>query len=303
MFGVGLLTLGCGSAGGGDCPVGEPGCPCAAGTCPAGLECREDICVFADGATSGDSGTSDVSSSAASSTADSDSGDGAAPEVVDLFTDIDRLGESDVIAFTASVTDADGLDDIVGGVLVDGESQAVYGPFVQISAGTFSISVSWEEVDTASTIEFEREGTRTFRVEFEDKTQRLGERSIEIPFDCGGPDFAVCGDGVCRELGTPTDCGGCNDTCTACDAGSCLQSGWSACFSAQDHQNCDQACAALGYASCYVGCESAEVDNPIAATMHQTFADCENDVSVVASLGYCTGTDLPIFAVARCCCG
>jgi len=137
---IGVVAACGGSNGGGDCPVGEPGCPCAAGTCPAELVCRDDVCVF-DGtgdASGGDasndtSDAGDVSSGPTGDDAsDEGTGDPGGPEVFELFVDPPTLRENDVITLTAHVTDPDGLEDIVGGVLVSSSSGALIDSFVQI---------------------------------------------------------------------------------------------------------------------------------------------------------------------------
>ena len=83
-----------GGGGTGDCAVGDAGCPCAAGTCMAGLVCQDDVCVFPGGdgsatsagattapgdgpgsATSGGTTATDATTAPATTTVDSSSGD------------------------------------------------------------------------------------------------------------------------------------------------------------------------------------------------------------------------------------
>jgi hypothetical protein len=293
------FVVACGGAKGDDCPVGEPGCPCAAGTCPGTLVCRDDVCVFA-----GNGDDESDGDDTADPTGDDGTSEPGGPEVFELFADPPTLRERDVLMLTAHVTDPDGLDDIVGGVLLGSSSGALYGSFVQISEGAFQVLLSWDAVDELDPIWFQWEGSRSFRAEFVDRAQRVGTRTIAIPFNCGGPDFGVCGDATCRPLGTKDDCEGCNDRCSWCENATCVHREWSPCFEPWAGSSCSDVCDALGYAACLDECvdESLNVFGTVA--YYGSLASCEAQMASKTSSGsaICDST-IESWPAARCCCG
>jgi hypothetical protein len=183
---------------------------------------------------------------------------------------------------------------------------------VQISEGTFTAAVSWAQVDDVRAIEFEGSGSRTYRVEFTDTTQKAGTRSLEIPFECSDANAAVCGDGQCRPLGTPSDCQSCNTPCPYhdCDGGVCPEGEWSSCFaidSSFSDVSCDDVCPDQGYDQCVLGCMHANFEglvNSYSFIEYETLADCEADGLPPSAIPSCSGSlYVGLVTYGKCCCG
>ena len=215
----------------------------------AGLVCQGEVCVFPGG---------DASATGAED--GPETGDmpvQGAPSVIDIQSEPSSLAEDGSITLTVQVADPDGLDDLVGGQLIDDASDTVLGAFTQISAGTFVGGTDWASVNAAEPIFFELEGTRTLRVEFVDKDENVGALTIDVPYSCGASGFGVCGDGVCRQLNTPASCGACETLCGSCLGGECgpTQSYWSQCFSGTASRDCDVVCRRQGHLGCVEECD------------------------------------------------
>ena len=312
-----LANVGCHESADQNCAVGSAGCPCAAGTCAAGLVCNGEVCVF-PGGESGSAETSSMQTTSADTgvdtggSADTGSSVEGGPVIQELFTVEASLSEDGILTFTAQVTDPDGLADIVGGVLVDDESGANYGAFVQISEGSFSAAVSWAQVDDVRAIEFEGTGSRTYRAEFTDTTQKTGTRTVEIPFECGVANAAVCGDGQCRPLGTPSDCQSCNTPCPYhdCDGGVCPDGEWTSCFAIDSSFvdiSCDDICPEQGYDQCVLGCMHENFEGVVGSfnfIWYMTLAECEADGPPPIASDYCSDSLYSGgIAYGSCCCG
>ena len=179
--------------------------------------------------------------------------DPEAPRVLELFANAERLEEQGIVTITAQVTDPNGLEDIIGGVLEDDSTGAVYLPFTQISEGTFAAVVTWDEVDAAEPIVFEFSGSRIYRATFVDQAGHEGIATIVLPFYCDPlvdgvsyEHWGVCGDGACRRLGTDLDCEGCGNACDACIDASCLTVEWTECVTGATTADCNESCANAG---------------------------------------------------------
>lgn len=160
--------------------------------------------------------SSEGSGSFTATAADSD-GTGA-PMILIFTATPDEITEDGSVTFLAQVVDPDGLDDIVGGLLLSEGGDATYGAFVQVSEGSFQIELDWNAIDAIEPI---NDSTRTFSAEFNDLAGNVATDSVELGFDCQG--LVAC-DGVCTELGTDDDCATCGDACIGdehCNNGDC----------------------------------------------------------------------------------
>jgi hypothetical protein len=216
------------------------------------------------------------------------------PKILDLATDVAILTEGQSVTFTATVTDADGTGDLVGGTLKRPDGGATYGAFVQTGGGTFTLTVSWEKLHQVSAIEFTADQKRSFRAVFTDVAGHEGFRDVDVQLTC--PTDEACA-GHCVDLQSdPDNCGTCGHSCAgACTTGICAAA-FSRCASAAE-ASCDAVCTATGGTCVAKGCGGATLryySDPVGCNQEDPLTDTTQSCSAALS------TDLG-FAV-RCCC-
>ena len=115
--------------------------------------------------------------------------------------------------FSALVTDPDGLQDVVGGRLVDPVSGGTYGVFTASGAsGAYTFALDWltmqavRGVTAAGVDGLERD----FRAEFFDLAGNVGSATVTMLLHCGLTGYGVCNN-QCRQLGTATNCSTCDE--------------------------------------------------------------------------------------------
>jgi hypothetical protein len=138
------------------------------------------------------------------------------PEVT-LMVSPASLTDGETVTFTATVTDPDGFEDIGGGLLKNEDGSLTYAPFVQLSAGTFAVDLSWNQLHQLDPIAFDSELVKTFRADFTDTTNKVGSGVADLTLTCGGCPTEA---GQCLCQG----CLGVIDTaCEECAIASCPQ--------------------------------------------------------------------------------
>lgn len=188
--------------------------------CTGGATPEDTGTSMADGASSDESTTTDSASSSVSSDgADSGQSDGEetdttgssmhpdAPEILVLSTNVNELTEGENVVVSAVVTDPDGVDDVIGGLLESPDGAISYGAF-QTSGqeGSYELTLNWTELDVAVPIEFESETAREMRAVFFDQAGHETSGQVDLTLHCSGE--PACG-GTCVEL---------NAAPCACDA-------------------------------------------------------------------------------------
>lgn len=103
------------------------------------------------------------------------------PTVVSLEASPNVLAQGATTTLLATVTDPDGPQDILGGSLKTADGSGIYGAFVQISEGGFTLPLTWSQLDATMPIA-PNETTRTLRAEFLDGRQHLGWSTVDISF-------------------------------------------------------------------------------------------------------------------------
>jgi hypothetical protein len=326
------LSSSCASQPSATCQPGAEGCACSNGLCLGGLECVADQCISptASSESSNDDNASDDdanddtppdSDTSTSDGSDTDppgttsSSSPSAPMILELFTDETELVEGGFLMITAQVTDADGLDDIVGGLLKTGDGTGTYGAFDQVSQGTYSTLITWDQLVELEQPVFEGTGTVMLIAEFTDTASEVGSRTLELTVACESPSHALCGETECRSIsGDAQNCGACGNQCSndeTCEVDTCTTippdppSGeWSECFDlypTPDYATCDEACADAGLV-CNTGCSDLPgaggvmfFDFEACEALNTDFAfgtppDCGDEISA------------PGQSWARCCC-
>ncbi len=158
------------------------------------------------------------------------------PQFLQFATNVTTVHRFDTITFTAVLTDPDGVDDVIGGSLVDPGTQAAYGAFsTSASEGSYSLSLTWDQVNVVAPIDFANTGSRTFQARFFDVAGHVAERSATLSLTCDGSPAcagdcgaARCGDGSCTSANDRPDANGnglcgnaCFDLTTSSRCGSC----------------------------------------------------------------------------------
>jgi hypothetical protein len=171
-----------------------------------------------------------------------------------FFADRQTLAPNTAVGFTATVSHPDGLAEIVGGTLENADVGTIYGAFQQTAGGTFTVLLTWDQINAATPIDQGRDDVYTFEAVFRDNAGSIARRDIGLGMDCEGLD--AC-DGTCVDwTADGTNCGGCGVTCgvqEACLAGSCNVVSWSPCFLPKD-MTCAVACNELGMTCVEDGC-------------------------------------------------
>ncbi len=163
----------------------DPVCGQLCGTCSSGA-CEDGRCV----------GTSS----------------GAGPRILSLDTNVTTLRSDQTLIVSAVVTDPDGVDDLIGGSLVDPSGGASYGAFAtSASEGSYEIRLDWGALDTVTSIDAPVTGVeRRFRARFFDVAGHTAESDFAVTLRCADDARAAC-DGECVDLSTDAaHCGACD---------------------------------------------------------------------------------------------
>jgi hypothetical protein len=155
----------------------------------------------------------------------------AGPRILSLSTNTKTLDERAMLVVTAVVTDPDGVDDLIGGALVEADGDGTYGAFATSAAeGAYELRLPWGDMNRVKAIDAPVEGAaRTFRARFYDVAGHTAEEMFTVTLKCSRADLGVCG-GDCTDLrNDPDNCGmcgakipdgaQCNDGMPACASG------------------------------------------------------------------------------------
>ncbi len=190
----------------------DPTCGISCGVCAAGESCSAGACQ-ADGP--------------------------RGPRIITFNTNALEITDDQNVVFTAVVTDPDGIDDVIGGTLIDPATGRSYGSFATAaSEGAYSLTLTWADIQRVRAINFTTvDETRTFRASFFDVSGASATAEGVLTLSCEG--LGAC-DGVCTDITTTTNCGTCGTRCLTrgvCDAG--------VCGCPADFGECDGVCTSL----------------------------------------------------------
>jgi hypothetical protein len=190
----------------------DPVCGLSCGVCDLGADCDPSgICIHPDG-----------------------------PILVNVVVSGTTLTPYDGVDITVIASDPDGVEDVLGGVLLDDATGATYGSFVVTGTpGTYSYALTWSGVHAVRTIDAPPAGApRTFRMEFFDgANHRIAQTSV-VTLSCDATGISACA-GVCTDLMIdPANCGSCGNPVptnppglTCVDGNSSCPGGGTACAS------------------------------------------------------------------------
>jgi hypothetical protein len=216
------------------------------------------------------------------------------PVILTFGTNVPSVTEGEQVQLTAVITDPDGIDDVIGGNLVDDATGATFGAFVTTAQeGAYQFSLSWDQLNQVATIDFASGATieRKVTAQFFDQAGHSVEKTTGVTLTCKG--LAACAGACVNVTNDPSNCGSCGRACAAgpCDSGKCA--GWTACLSPAP-TTCAAYCAAHS-ATCSNSC--ANLYYGIASGVEQ-FANAT--CTKASNSGYCNATILGYGA--RCCC-
>jgi hypothetical protein len=132
------------------------------------------------------------------------------PAIITFGTNVTQLTVGESVRFVALVTDPKGLDQLVGGRLVDPTGTIQYGAFQATTQSSYELDLSWSEINQAAPITFDAQELRTFRADFFDLSKQSATQSVQIRLQCNG--IGACA-GVCTDLQNDAkNCGTCGTT-------------------------------------------------------------------------------------------
>jgi hypothetical protein len=132
------------------------------------------------------------------------------PVILSLETNVSELLDGSTVTVLAAVSDPDGPQDLVGGLLrgADGE---LLGAFEARSQGLFQLELGWPAFAAVEPFDFYGSESRDFGVSFNDFQGEEANQTFTLAFRC--PDLSGgCGDG-CQRLDLDTACGACGVAC------------------------------------------------------------------------------------------
>jgi hypothetical protein len=153
-----------------------------------------------------------------------------APRILSISANQTTLTDSDTVIISVVVTDPQGIDDVIGGTLLDPTNDAAFGTFATSAAeGAYQIELTWSAINTVRSITFLAPQQRTLRARFFDVSGNESFSDLTVTLTCGvepacdGQCAALDCDGTCETSLRGFDgfgtCGACGVTCG--DAGLC----------------------------------------------------------------------------------
>ncbi len=138
-----------------------------------------------------------------------DQQDPEGPVFVSLSTNSSSITPSDTLRFSVIVSDPDGVQDLLGGEVAT-PSGDVYKTFAPSGEGTYTLDLSWQELDQVATIDGPVGGVqRAMVVRFFDQAGHNSTRTVNIHLGCDAAAEGPCSAG-CFNFNTSTEhCGSC----------------------------------------------------------------------------------------------
>jgi hypothetical protein len=269
----------------------------------AAAGCGDDLPSIGAGSSSGAADGSGSSSGSSSGTASHP------PEVVDIGQDVLLLREGEAVVLTVVVHDPD--DDVISGELLGPGEPARYAELSPHPSNRWTASVSWSDVHSRWSLQFEGETALAFRVHMVDAAGHVAEAETTLRAACGGLTDTACG-GTCIDPQVdPMHCGGCDRPCEVkeplmgqrsnggCVGGSC-QPWWGECFEPAAGLTCASQCAVEGARCVAQGCSFAStlMSHDLAGTCENGWEGAVEAIACDVDLGGWGG-----MVAARCCCG
>lgn len=222
----------------------------------------------------------------------------AGPVFLSFNTNVSKITEGESVIFTALLTDPDGVEDIIGGSLLSENEAIDYGPFVAAGqVGTYSISLSWAQIEQSASINFENtELSLPLRARFFDQGGNKAVSDAQITLACAGG--SAC-NGSCTNISADgANCGACDHTCSSmtCSESKCGPI-WSECFVKTDgFSTCAEVCQSISES-----CEEAQC-GAFTTEYYGTMMECLKQTGEISGVDSCDKVQSWINPVIRCCC-
>ena len=151
----------------------------------------------------------------------------APPQIVSFTASVATLTEGEAVTFTATVSDVNGVEDVVTGTLRSDATDLALGTFEESlrlaeTAAEYTVTLTWAALNALEPITFEGSEHLFFRAVFEDGAGGSVDATESIVLTCAGG--AACA-GSCTDLSVDaTHCGACDHACGAgqvCVASKC----------------------------------------------------------------------------------
>lgn len=144
-----------------------------------------------------------------------EAGPSGGPQIISFTSNVTTFRSGELV-FSVIVTDPDGVDDVIGGQLVD-PAGGTYGAFATSAAeGAYSLTLTRSAIHALSPLNAPATGvTRTFRAQFFDAAAHSVSADLVITVRCPADAESLC-DGVCYDLEADDNhCGSCGRSCPA----------------------------------------------------------------------------------------
>jgi len=215
----------------------------------------------------------------------------SAPRFLSLGTNVSQLGPGGMITFSGVLTDPDGIDDLIGGTLLNADGTITYGAFATSGQeGAYSLTLSWEQINTSEPLTFVGSATRSFTSRFFDAAGHEVSQAREVRFVCNTGTGACAG--TCYDLqNDEAHCGNCSTACNGasnvCQGGSCR------CIAETDAEYCQGRGSACGTSTWTDRCGAQRsVYCGSCAANACCNSHCENLLQDESNCGAC-GVDVP----------
>jgi len=143
--------------------------------------------------------------------------------------------------------DANGLDTISGGQLLDdtGATDGAFGTGAQ--KGTFTATLTWAQATQVKPLNFTSKTTRIFTAKFFDNAGGTATATATLAFSCPGSEMSAACDGVCHDISqNDSRYGSCTNACAqteACVKGQCRPAAFTDCQFTGEPHTCNEFCA------------------------------------------------------------
>ncbi|MEM9862872.1 MAG: hypothetical protein AAF938_14835 [Myxococcota bacterium] len=183
--------------------------------------------------------------------------------ILSFATSSTVLTPAQPIRISVVLTDPDGVDDVIGGTLLDTEDRA-YGTFATTAGeGAYEVTLTWSDANAVETISQQPETglRRSLIARFFDGGGQQVERSFEIVLQCGFEGGLACGGACVDARRDRRNCGACDWSCPGnnCQNGICRLGDVRA---EEGESTCDEVCAGEASGEWFCDASLDEVRDP-----------------------------------------
>jgi hypothetical protein len=253
------------------------------------------------GHTTSGTGGAGTTGTGPATTGSSTSGGGGAmnspPVFLSFGTSLTSITEGQTVNFTAVLTDLDGINDVIGGTLVD-QFGGTYGAFVtSAQEGAYQLDVTWAQVNQMMAVDlaYGATGQRSFTATFFDQGGNSVQKAVALTLTCKG--HAACAGTCVDTMADAQNCSTCGNVCPG--GGGCAQGkcgALTACLPKGALTTCTAYCLAHGQ-TCLTACPGS--GGTLVGGVAYPALNCNSGTIINESCN----VDYSTFLASRCCCG